>query len=98
LFFGEIAIHAFSFFTYPCKLQERETTRTKLEKKNLGIKKKNITRQQTYLKKQENVGIWIINLARLHQISFSYLTTSYPSNKEIKMSDHVKKIKILIKK
>jgi hypothetical protein len=38
--FGEIAIHAFSFFTYPCKLQERETTRTKLEKKNLGIKKK----------------------------------------------------------
>jgi hypothetical protein len=23
--FGEIAIHASSFFTYPCKLQERET-------------------------------------------------------------------------
>jgi hypothetical protein len=48
-------------------------------------------RQQTYLKKQENVGIWIINSAKLHQISFSYLTTSYPPSKEIKMSDHVKK-------
>ena len=48
-------------------------------------------RQQTYLKKQENVGIWIINLARLHQISFSYLTTSYAPNKEIKMSEYVKK-------
>jgi hypothetical protein len=38
LFFGEIAIHAFSFFTYPCKLQERETTLTKLEKKILALK------------------------------------------------------------
>jgi 1,2-phenylacetyl-CoA epoxidase PaaB subunit len=48
-------------------------------------------RQQTYLKKQENVGIWILNSARLHQISFSYVTTSYPPNKEIKMSEYVKK-------
>ena len=30
----------------------------------------------------------------LDQISFSYLTASYAPNKEIKMSDHIKKINI----
>jgi len=60
-------------------------------KKNLDIKKKYHETANIFKKKQENVGIWIIKSARLHQISFSYLTTSYAPNKEIKMSDHVKK-------
>jgi hypothetical protein len=52
-------------------------------KKNLGIKKKYHETAKIFKKTRK---CW-----DLHQISFSYLTTSYAPNKEIKMSDHVKK-------